>query len=116
VKITTSEIENGVVLLEIEGEVDAHTCDKLDNILKKLLAQGHNRLVLDASQMEYISSPGLRILLSAQREARERGGEVRLFGLNAQVRRTFEMAGFAQLLPVADNRHEAIEGWSRSER
>jgi len=103
--------ENGVALLEVEGEVDAHTARKLDKALKDLLAQGHSRLVLDASQIKYISSAGLRVLLSAQREARQLGGEVRLFGLSAQVRRTFEMAGFGQLLYVSDTRQEAMEGW-----
>ena len=110
-KISTSVIENGVVLLEVEGEVDAHTTPKLEKALNDLLAQGHSRLLLDASQMEYISSPGLRTLLSAQREARQLGGEVRLFGLNTQVRRTFEMAGFGELLGFSDTREEAMEGW-----
>jgi anti-anti-sigma factor len=110
-KISTSEIEGGVVLLEVEGEVDAHTAPRLDKSLNDLLAQGHYRLVLDASQMGYISSPGLRSLLSAQREARHLGGEVRLCGLNAQVRRTFEMAGLGEMLHISDTRQEAMEGW-----
>ena len=110
-KISTSVTENGVALLEVEGEVDAHTARKLDKTLKDLLAQGHSRLVLDASQMKYISSAGLRVLLSAQREARQLDGEVRLFGLSAQVRRTFEMAGFGELFHFSDTRQEAMEGW-----
>ena len=110
-KISTSVTENGIVLLEVEGEVDAHTAPRLDKALNDLLAQGHSRLVLDASQMEYISSAGLRVLLFAQREARQLGGEVRLFGLNAQVRRVFEIAGFDELLHISDTRQEAMEGW-----
>lgn len=110
-KISTSVTENGVVLLEVEGEVDAHTARKLDKALKDLLAQGHSRLVLDASQMGYISSAGLRVVLFAHREARQLGGEVRLFGLNAQVRRVFEIAGFDKLLRISDTRQESMEGW-----
>jgi anti-anti-sigma factor len=111
VKISTSVTENGVVLLEVEGEVDAHTAPKLDKALKDLLAQGHSRLVLDASQMGYISSAGLRVVLLAHREARQLDGEVRLFGLNAQMRRIFEIAGFDELLRISDTRQESMEGW-----
>jgi anti-anti-sigma factor len=111
VKISTSAIENGVVLLEVEGEVDAHTAPKLDKTLDDLLAQGHCRLLIDASQMGYISSPGLRSLLSAQLEARRLGGEVRLFGPSAQLRQTFETAGLGELLHISDTHQAAMEGW-----
>jgi anti-anti-sigma factor len=53
----------------------------------------------------------LRVLLYAHREARQLGGEVRLFGANAQVRRVIELAGFEQLLSIHDTRQEAMEGW-----
>jgi len=111
VRISTSVAENGVVLLEVQGDVDAHTAPNLDKALKDLLAQNHSRLVLDASQLEYISSAGLRVVLFAQQEARQLGGEVRVFGLNAQVRRTFEIAGIDELLHISDTRQEAMQGW-----
>jgi anti-anti-sigma factor len=111
VKISTSVTENGIAQLEVEGEVDAHTSRELDRVLKDLLAQGHFRLALDASQMGYISSAGLRVILLAHREARQLGGEVRVFGPSAQVRRVFEIAGFDELLHISDTRQEAMEGW-----
>lgn len=110
-KISTSVTENGAVLLEVEGEVDAHTAYLLGKTLTDLLAQGQGRLVLDASRMEYISSTGLRVLLDAQREARQLGGEVRLLGPSAPVRRVIELAGFEKLLHISDNRQEAMENW-----
>ena len=110
-KLSTSVTENGIAQLEIDGEVDAHTSRELDRVLKDLLAQGHSRLALDATQMGYISSAGLRVILFAHREARQLGGEVRMFGLNAQVRRVFEIAGFDELLYISDTRQEALEDW-----
>ena len=110
-KITTSVTEDGIVLLEVEGEVDAHTAPRLKETINDSLAQGHNRLVLDASRVEHMSSAGLRVLLYAQREARQLGGEVRLFGANAQVRRLIELSGFETLLSIHDTRQEAMEDW-----
>ncbi len=110
-RITTSVTANGAMLIEVVGEVDAHTVYRLEETLTDLLAQDYGRLVLDASHMEYISSPGLRALLDAQREARQLGGEVRLFDPNIQVRRTFELAGFDELFYIGDTRQEAMEDW-----
>ena len=110
-EISTSVTKDGIAQLEVEGEVDAHTSRELDRALKDLLAQGHCRLVFDASRTGYISSAGLRVILFAHREARQLGGEVRVFGPSAQVRRLFEIAGFDELLRISDTREEAVEGW-----
>jgi anti-sigma B factor antagonist len=110
-KVLTSVSENEVVLLEVEGEVDAHTARKLDRALNDLLTRGHSRLVLDASQIGFISSAGLRAITFAHREAQQQGGEVRVFGLTAQVRRIFEMAGLDDFLHLSATCQEATEGW-----
>jgi len=109
--ISTSVDGKGIALVEIEGEIDARTAADLDKALSDLLAQGHSRLVLDFTQLGYISSAGLTALLRAQRAARDLGGEVRLFGLNDHVLKVFEMAGFNQMLSLADTHQEAVEGW-----
>ena len=110
-KISTSSAENGVVLIEIEGDVDAYSARALDRALKDLLAQGHRRLVLDASQMDFISSPGLRAILFAHREVCEQGGQVRVCAPTGQVRRIFEMVGLDECLQLSDTRQEAMTGW-----
>jgi anti-sigma B factor antagonist len=109
--ISTTLVENEVVLVEVEGEIDAHTARTLDKTLNDLLAQGHNRLLLDGSQMSFISSAGLRAIMFAQREVDQRGGQVRVCELDAPVRRVFEMAGLDEVLCLSDTRQEAMEGW-----
>jgi anti-anti-sigma factor len=110
-KVSTSVEEEGIALLEIEGEVNAYTARDLDRALNELLAQGQTRLLLDASKVVFITSAGLRAITFAQREAQQQGGEVRLFGLSDQVRRVFEMAGLDELLHLSDTRQEAMVGW-----
>lgn len=110
-RIQTSDAENEIALIEVEGEVDAHTARELDRALNDLLAQGRSRLVLDASRMGYISSAGLRAIVFAHREACQRGGQVRICGLSAQARRIFEMAGFDECLPLRETCQQAMEGW-----
>jgi anti-anti-sigma factor len=111
VKLLTSQAGNEVVLVQVQGELDAHTARKFEQTLNELLAQGHSRLVLDASRMSFVSSAGLRAIMSAHREAAQRGGQLRMCGLNAQARRVFDIAGFEQFLHLSDTRQEAMEGW-----
>jgi anti-sigma B factor antagonist len=109
--ILTSSQENGVVLIEIEGDIDAHTAPQLERTLNDLVAQGHNRLVLDVSQVDFISSAGLRAITFANRDVSQRGGQVRLCRLNAQTRRIFELAALDEWLKIYNTRQEAMEGW-----
>lgn len=107
----TSRVEGGVVLIEIEGDVHTFAARELERTLKHLLAQGHSRLVLDASRMGYISSAGLQAILSAHREVCERGGEVRICELNDHARQIVEMAGLDECLRLSDTRQEAMASW-----
>jgi anti-sigma B factor antagonist len=110
-KISTSSAENEVILVVIEGDVDAYTACTLDKALNDLLAQGRRRLVLDASQMDFISSAGLRAIMFAQREVGKRGGQVRVCGLTVRALRIFEMAGIDEFLHLSETREEAMAGW-----
>jgi anti-sigma B factor antagonist len=110
-KVSTALSEDGIVVIEVEGEVDAHTASDLDRALNDLLAQGHSRLVLEASGVDFISSAGLRAVTFAQRQAQRQGGEVRVCGLRDHVRRVFEMTGLDEFLQLSDTLQEAVEAW-----
>jgi anti-sigma B factor antagonist len=110
-KISTSVAGDDIVVLEVQGDVDAFTARELERALGELLAQGHWRLAVDASQIGFISSAGLRAVLFAHRETLDHGGEVRLFGPSEAVRRVFEMAGFDEYLRISNTRQEAMQGW-----
>ena len=58
------------------------------------------RLIIDLSQIEYISSTGLSAFLSAAKKIRAQGGTMALAGLNNRIRLVFEMSGFLRLFPI----------------
>jgi anti-sigma B factor antagonist len=103
--------EGDIVVLEVKGEVDAYTAQILDKILIDLLDQGKVRIVMDVSEMKFISSAGIRAILYAHKEAVQLGGEVRLAEPTDQTRRIFEIAGFMELLTVTDELQESINNW-----
>jgi anti-anti-sigma factor len=103
--------ENGIAVLEVKGEVDAYTSQDLEQTLKDLRTQGHHRIVMDVSEMTFISSAGIRVILYAYQEAVKLGGGVRLVGPMDQVRRIFEIAGIFEILNITDDLQESIANW-----
>lgn len=99
-------------LLEIEGRIDSTTSAVLE---KKLLAmiedKGLNALIMEFSKVDYISSAGLRVLISAAKYLIKNNGRLALVGLNANVREVFDIAGFFQMFEIYDTREEAIRSF-----
>jgi anti-anti-sigma factor len=114
VEISKSFYENDIIVLELTGEVDAHTAQNLNTSLMGLLAQGHRRIVIDFSNITFISSSGLRVIMIAHREAVQFGGEIRLSGPNDQVMRIFEIAGIYELFHISDTFQDSINSWQYS--
>lgn len=96
----TIEIKNGAAetIVEIIGRLDTTTAPALDKAVNEELA-GVKALVLDLKGLEYISSAGLRVLLSAQKKFQQQGS-MKLRNVSADVMEVFEMTGFADILTI----------------
>ena len=85
-------------IIEIVGRLDSITAPALDKTISEDIGDTKN-LVLDVKGMEYISSAGLRVLLSAQKKM-QRIGSMKVTGVCAEVMEVFEMTGFADILVI----------------
>lgn len=88
----------GPPVLEVVGEVDAHTCSRLKAALDELLAPGERGpdIVIDMAGVTFLDSSGLRVLLGAAKEAEDLGGHVRLRAPSDGVVRLLEITGLAE--------------------
>ena len=84
------------IILTIEGRLDTMTAPELEKTMDDIL-DGVSELVLDMTQLEYVSSAGLRVLLKAQKQM-DRQGKMALTGVNESVMEVFEITGFADIL------------------
>ena len=84
--------------LALEGRLDTMTAPGLEAELKKSM-DGAESLTLDFSRLEYISSAGLRVLLSAHKAMSAKGG-MKVTNVNEIVREVFEVTGFADILVI----------------
>ena len=94
------KLEDGALLIALEGELDTLSSPDFEDMLEPLLAQAQS-VTIDFEKLEYISSAGLRVLLAAEQTMEERGAErVRVVNMNSTVRNIFDITGFVDVLAV----------------
>jgi anti-sigma B factor antagonist len=86
------------LVVALEGRLDTTTAPQLEEELKNSLA-GVTDLIIDLSKLEYISSAGLRVLLSAFKTMRNKG-KMKVTNANELVKEVFEVTGFSDFLPI----------------
>lgn len=82
------------------GRLDSNSSPQLEQTLTAQLRKGYTWLVVDMSEVEYIASSGLKVLVAAWRRAREQGGDVVLSGLQPRIMEILEMVGFDMLFDI----------------
>ncbi len=90
--------ENGTCTVALEGRLDTITSPELETELKASL-DGVTELIMDFEKLEYISSAGLRVLLSAQKTMNTQGS-MKVIHVNDTVMEIFEVTGFVDVLTI----------------
>lgn len=101
------QAQDGIVILNIVGRLDAVSSIDADREFGKVLDAGNDKLLIDLSQLEYISSAGLRVLLVVAKRIQQKGGKVVLCSLLPNVTEVFEISGFSSIFKIFNNTEEA---------
>lgn len=92
--------QNGTeVTLLLAGRLDTTTAPQLEMKIQESL-EGTERLILDFKDLEYLSSAGLRVLLSAHKAIMKQGGDMRIHHVNEVIHDVFEITGFMDVLHI----------------
>jgi len=102
------EREGNALLLCLEGRLDSANAKILEAALLAPVQAGEAMVVLDLSDLEYISSAGLRVILIAAKQQKARQGRFALCGLRDEIREVFEISGFAKILDIRATRQEVL--------
>jgi anti-sigma B factor antagonist len=109
VNIETTQSGDAVVL-RVSGRMDASSAPIFEEECKSWLARGTARLIVDLSQLAYISSLGLRSFVVVGQLQQEKGGTLRLCGLTGLVRQVFEITRLSSVFPIHDSVDSALAG------
>ena len=94
----SKNVEGSKISVALEGRLDTVTAPQLEEELKSSL-EGKTNLIIDAAKLEYISSAGLRVLLSAQKIMSKQGSMV-VKNVSEEVNEIFEVTGFSDILTI----------------
>ena len=87
-------------IVRIQGELDTIATTEQADQLQQVLEIAGEKLVIDCSEMEYISSAGLRFFMQLKRESEAKGGSIRICNLNEDVADIFRMSGFQNIFEI----------------
>lgn len=104
----TESKRNGVVILGVQGRLDASNAGLLEEKILRLIAADEKRFVVDCAQLDYISSAGLRVLLVATKRLTSVSGKISLSSLKEHIREVFDIAGFSSIFSVYSTLDEAV--------
>lgn len=99
----TTERRESVEIITVSGRIDSSNAEELDATFKKAFDNRRYNVVVDLSNVEYMSSAGLRALVGALRTSRSRFGDVRLANPSERARTVLELAGMDHLFEIYDS-------------
>lgn len=104
----TVESLRRVDLITVAGRIDSSNASELDSKLQASMNNGRYRLVLELSGVNYMSSAGLRAVVSALRQCKRQGGDVRLANISSRVNEVLNLAGLTSVFQTFDDATAAV--------
>ncbi|HUV15229.1 MAG TPA: STAS domain-containing protein [Pelolinea sp.] len=107
-EITTSRLKR-CVLLTATGRIDSATAPKLQSAMNEVTDEGNYKLVLDMTDVDFISSAGLWVLVNVQKKCKRfNRGEVVLTGLQKRIHDALNLAGFIPYFKIFEDSAQAV--------
>jgi anti-sigma B factor antagonist len=105
--VLESRTESGWGVLAVKGEVDLYTSPQLKDKVGEMIEQGHSRLVIDLTDVGFMDSSGLGVLVTALKRARERDGSLALVCPEGSVHKVLTITGLDRVFPIHQTVAEA---------
>ncbi len=111
-KVNTRKTEDNVLIITLEGELSIFFKEDVENILQQSIEEDIYKFIFDLSDVSYIDSSGLSILILAGNTAFKNGHKVRIVSPTAQVKYVIDIARIGQILSYHESIDEAIESFN----
>ncbi|NHM33167.1 anti-sigma factor antagonist [Neobacillus terrae] len=105
IKIDVKE-KDSILAVKVSGEVDAYTAPKLRESIFPLSEKENVKMEIDLTEVSYMDSTGLGVIVGVFKSVRSNNGEFRLVGLSDRLKRLFEITGLADIIDI----NSQIEG------
>src|ERR671918_583943 len=106
--VSQQQDPSGVTVVQVDGQLIVGNRQELKALIQAALDRGERRILVDFSRTGYIDSSGLGALVSIAKRIREAGGELRLSGLNDDLRSLFELTKLDTLFAITETPEQAL--------
>ncbi len=104
----TIEKQQDVIIIKPEGEIDTHNCEALKQTIQNELQKGAKRLLIDMSQVSYMDSAALGVLVSGFKNARASRAQFKLANMQPAVAKIFQLTRLSKFFDIHNSSDEAI--------
>ncbi len=98
------------VVVTAAGDIDVYTAPRLKRALTEEIDRGHHHIVLDMTQVKFMDSTGLAVMVGGLKKVKAKHGTLELAGPNDQIRRILTITDLVKILPVHDSVEDACRG------
>jgi len=107
----TYEKEGDAIIMHIDGRLDATSTPILERKILEHIKDGTKNIVLDFSQLYYLSSSGMRLLLATTKKLKDIGGALHCCSIVEEVMEIIKMAGFERIIHIFLTEQEALKSF-----
>lgn len=101
--------EDGLTVVDVEGEIDVYTAPKLRELIIELVNKGNFHLVVNMERVEFLDSTGLGVLVGGLKRVRAHEGSLQLVCTQERILKIFRITGLTKVFPIHNSVEEAKE-------
>lgn len=113
-RIDATPLSSKATLVRLTGSLDAHTYESLEKALSGLYAKGNFGLIIDMTDLEYMASAGIGVLITALSRTRENRGDLLLMNPRPVVTGVFDLLGLGDMFQIVKDRVSAVNLLARA--
>ena len=111
-ELTTQQLSDSIVLVEVTGYIDVHTFERLDTLINELFEQGMYKLIIKMESVEHLSSSGAGVFVGAFETARMNDGGIVFLEPSRKIKEVFQLLGLSTVFPFAENLDVALAAFA----
>jgi anti-anti-sigma factor len=108
VEMEVTGLSDSLTKIRLSGRLDTPGVDRIETLFVAAVVPGSKSTIVDVSRVEFITSMGIRMLISVARSLRIRQARLALYGAQDLVTQVFENCALSEIIPIVGNESEAI--------
>lgn len=100
-----------ILIITLNGRLDSLTSDDVQSTIEGLFEENNKHVLIDFSELIYISSAGVRVLIKVVKQAKNNSGRLAFCSLAPKVESVISILGLVQIFPIYKDREDAIENY-----